>query len=142
MLIILSIWSLSIPLMDVCVKLLTFATCLGVSSWFMVPLTLLHDNRLDLVLTDVPNIVDISIGSLLGTSDRCLVRCELLGEQNILEHKVRHLVNLNNETTQAVYMVQSEALIWITILRSPNPVETLTVNGPVRAINCMFVPMQ
>ena len=87
--------------------------------------TLLHDNRLDLVLTDVPNIVDISIGSLLGTSDRCLVRCELLGKQNILEHKVRHLVNLNNETTQTVYMVQSEALIWITILRSPNPVETL-----------------
>ena len=35
-------------------------------------------NRLDLVMTDAPDVVNVSLGSPLGTSDHCFVNCELL----------------------------------------------------------------
>ena len=38
-------------------------------------------NRLDLVMTDPPDVVNVSLGSPLGTSDHCFVNCELLVER-------------------------------------------------------------
>ena len=40
-------------------------------------------NRLDLVMTDVPDIVDVIVGTPLGTSDHCSVSCLLFVEQSV-----------------------------------------------------------
>ena len=42
-------------------------------------------NRLDLVMINVPNIVDVVVGTTLGTSDHCFVSCVLRVEQPGLE---------------------------------------------------------
>ena len=39
-------------------------------------------NRLDLEITDVPDIVDMVAGTPLGTSDHCIVSCALRVEQS------------------------------------------------------------
>ena len=45
-------------------------------------------NRLDLVMTDAPDVVDVSLVTPLDTSDHCFVNCELLVEQVIPEHNI------------------------------------------------------
>ena len=42
-------------------------------------------NRLDIVMTEVPVIVDVFIGTPLGTSDYCFVSCVLRVEQSLPE---------------------------------------------------------
>ena len=39
-------------------------------------------NRLDLVMTDVPAIVDVVVGTPLGTSDHCFASCVICAEQS------------------------------------------------------------
>ena len=51
--------------------------------------TYVAGNRHDLVMTDVPDIVDVVIGTLLGTSDHCFVSCVLRVEQSVPEYNVR-----------------------------------------------------
>ena len=46
-------------------------------------------NRLDLVMTDFPDIVDVVVGTILGTSDQCFVSCVLPVEQSVPEYDVR-----------------------------------------------------
>ena len=53
-------------------------------------------NRLDLVMTDSPDVVDVSLGAPLGTSDDCFVNCELLVEKVIPEHNIRCVVHLKH----------------------------------------------
>ena len=48
-------------------------------------------NRLDLVMTDVPDIVDAVVGTELGTSDHCLVSCVLRVQQSVPEYNVEVL---------------------------------------------------
>ena len=73
------------------------AICPVVSSCFVVPQTL-HGNRLDLVMTDVPDIVDVFVGTPLVTSDHCLVSCVLRVEQSVPEYNVRSIVSLKQRT--------------------------------------------
>ena len=40
-------------------------------------------NRLDLVMTDVPDIVDEVVGTPLGPSDHCFVSCVLRVEESV-----------------------------------------------------------
>ena len=68
MLITLSGLSLSLLLIGTGVMLLIFAICRVVNSWFDVPPTHIAVNRLDLVMTDVPDIVDVFVGTPLGTA--------------------------------------------------------------------------
>ena len=49
-------------------------------------------NRLDLVMTDVTDIVDEVVGTELGTSDHCLVSCVLRVQQSVPEYNVRSTV--------------------------------------------------
>ena len=49
-------------------------------------------NRLDLVITDVPDIVDVVVGTPLGTSDYCFVGYVLRVEQFVTEYNVRSTV--------------------------------------------------
>ena len=53
-------------------------------------------NRLDLVITDVPNIVDVVVGTPQGTSDHCFVSCELRVEKSVPEYNVRSTVFLKH----------------------------------------------
>ena len=53
-------------------------------------------NRLYLVMTDSPDVVDMSLGTPLVTSDHCFVNCELLVEQVIPEHNIRRVVHLKH----------------------------------------------
>ena len=46
-------------------------------------------NRLDLVMTDVPDMVDVVVGTPLGTSDHCFVSCVLRLQQSVPEYNVR-----------------------------------------------------
>ena len=48
-------------------------------------------NGLVLVMTDVPDIVDVVVGTPLGTSDHCFVSCVLRFEQSVPEYNVRSL---------------------------------------------------
>ena len=57
-------------------------------------------NRLDLVMTDVPDIVDVVVGTQLGTSDHCFVSCVLLVEQSAQERNVRSSVFLKQRTIE------------------------------------------
>ena len=40
-------------------------------------------NRLDLVMTDVPDILDVVVGAPFGTSDHCFVSYGLRVEQSV-----------------------------------------------------------
>ena len=53
-------------------------------------------NRLDLAMTAAPDVVDVSLGTPLGTSDHCFVNCELLVEQVIPQHNIRRVVHLKH----------------------------------------------
>lgn len=61
--------------MDVDVKLLTFAACLDVNR-LVCGTTHIVGNRLDLVMTDAPDIVD---ESFFCSFDHCFASCDLLG---------------------------------------------------------------
>ena len=45
-------------------------------------------NRLDIVMTDTPDILDVVVGTPLGNSDHCFVSCVLRVEQSVLEYNV------------------------------------------------------
>ena len=49
-------------------------------------------NRHDLVMTDVPDIVDVVVGTPLVTSDHCFVSCVLRVEQSMPEYNARSTV--------------------------------------------------
>ena len=49
------------------------------------------------MMTDVPDIVDVSVGTPLGTSDHCFVRCVLRVEQYVPDHNTRSTVSFSAE---------------------------------------------
>ena len=51
--------------------------------------TRIADNRLDLVMADVPDIVDVGVATALGTSVLCFVSCGLLVEQSVQQYNIR-----------------------------------------------------
>ena len=63
-------------------------------------LTHIAGNRLDLVMTDAPGIVDMFVGTPLGTSDHCFVSCVLLVEPSVPEYNVRRTVFLKHRTNR------------------------------------------
>ena len=79
-------------------------------------------NRLDLVMTDVPDIVDVVIGIPLGTSDHSLL-CQLLlrVEQSVPEYNVRSTVFLKNPTNCDSVQSAVRSFTWSTILKSVDP---------------------
>ena len=50
--------------------------------------THLSGDRLNLVMMDVPDIVDVFVGTPMGTSDHCFVSCVLQVEQSVLEYNI------------------------------------------------------
>ena len=54
--------------------------------------------RLDLVMTDAPDIVDVFVGTPLGASDHCFVSCVSRVEQSVPEYNFRSSVFLKHCT--------------------------------------------
>ena len=76
----------------------------------MLCLTLITGNRPNLVMTDVPEIVYVVVGSSLGTSDHFFVSCVFRVEQSVPEYNVRSTVFLKHRPTGTVSALQSGAL--------------------------------
>ena len=64
-------------------------------------------NRLDLVTTDAPNIIDVFVCTPLGNSDYCFVSCVLRIEQSVPEYNVRSTSFSIMVPTGTVWVVQS-----------------------------------
>ena len=109
MLITLRGYSQSLILIDMVVMLLIFCTLSGCEQLVRCP-THIAGNRLDLVMTNVPDIVDVIVGTLLSISDHCFVSYVLRVEQSVPEYKVRSTVFLKYRTNWDSVWVNSEAL--------------------------------
>ena len=83
-------------------------------------------NRLDLVMTDVPDIVDVVVGTPLGNSDHCFVSCVFLVEQSVSEYNVRSTLFLKHRTNWVSVRGSGavRSFTWNTILRSADPLVT------------------
>ena len=66
----------------------------------MLGLTHIDFNRLDLMMTDVPDIVDVVVGTPPGTSDHCFVSCAFRVEQSVLEYVQCQIYSLLKATNQ------------------------------------------
>ena len=77
--------------------------------------------RLDLVMTDLHDIVDVVIGTPLGTSDHFLVSCVLRVEQSVPEYNVRITVFLKHRTNWDRVRSAVRSLTWNSILKSADP---------------------
>ena len=72
--------------------------------------------RLDLVMTDVPDIVDVVVGTPLATSDHSFVSCVLRIEQSVPEYNVRSTVFLKHRTNRYSVCSAVMSFTWNTIL--------------------------
>ena len=71
-------------------------------------LTHIAGNRLDLVMTDVPDMVDVVVGTPLCTSDQCFVSSVFCVEQSVPEYSVKSTVFLNTVPTVTVLLCSQE----------------------------------
>ena len=88
-------------------------------------------------MTDAPDVVDVSLGTPLGTSDHCFVNCELLVEQVIPEHDIRRVVHLKHRINWDNVRNAIWSLSWNTILPSAYPIGAL--NSAVSEVVSRFV---
>ena len=75
-------------------------------------------NRLDLVMTDVPDIVDAVVGTPLCTSDHCFASSVLRVGQSVPEYNVRSMVFLKYRTNWDSVRSAVISFQWSTILKS------------------------
>ena len=80
----------------------------------------------------------MSLGSPLGTSDHCFVKCELLVEQVIPGHNIRRVVHLKRIINWDNARNAVRSLSWSTILRSADPLGAL--NSALSEVVSQFVP--
>ena len=109
MLITLSGRSPTLLLIDMGVMLMIFCNLSG-CELLVRCYTHIAGNRLDVVMTDVPDIADGVVGTPLGTSDHCFVSCVLRVEQSVFEYNVRTTILLNHRTNWTVSAVESGAV--------------------------------
>ena len=93
---------------------LDFCYLLGCEQLVPCP-THIVDNRLDLVITDVPDIADVFVGTPLGTSDHCFVSCELRVEQSVPEYNIRSTFFLKHRTNWDNVRCAVRSFTWSTI---------------------------
>ena len=83
--------------------------------------TRISANRLDLVTTNAPDLVDVVVGTPLGTSDHCFFSCVLRVEQSEPEFNVRSTVFLKHRINWDSVCSAVRRFIWSTILKSADP---------------------
>ena len=97
MLITLCSWSLSLPTDRHGRDALDFCNLSGCEQLVHCP-NHIAVNRLALVKIDIPDIVDVFIGTPWGTSDHCFKSCVLRVEQSLLEYNVRSTIFLKHRS--------------------------------------------
>ena len=113
-------WSPFLLLIDMGVMLLVFWHMSDCEQLVRCP-THIAGNRLDLVIADVPDIVDVIVFTPLGTSDYCFVCCVLCVEQSVHEHNVRSTVFLKHRTNWDSGRSAVRSFTWSTNLKSADP---------------------
>ena len=83
--------------------------------------TQIAGDRLDLVMTDVPDIVDVFVGTPRGTSDHCFVSWVLWVEQPVPEYNIRSTVFLKHRANWGNARCTVRSFTWSTILKSADP---------------------
>ena len=78
---------------------LDFRNLLGSEKLVRCPIQI-AGNGLDLVMTDIPDIVDVLVGTPLGTSDHCFVSCVLRVGQSVPGYNVSSTVFLKHRTNR------------------------------------------
>ena len=81
-------------------------------------------NRLDLVMTVVPDIVDVVVGTPLGTSDHCFLSCVLRVEQSVPEYNVNTTVFSKHHTNWDSVHSAVRSFAYSTILKPADPLVT------------------
>ena len=82
-------------------------------------------NCLDLLLTDVPQVVDVKVKPPLGTSDHCIVSFNLKLTFQIPDIRFERRVYLKERTDWCAVLRDVQSIRWGSIFRSPNPVDLL-----------------
>ena len=95
-------------------------------------------NRLDLVTTDVPDIVDVFVGTPLGTSDHCFVSYVLRVEQSVPEYKVRSTAFLKYRTNWDSVRCAVRSFTWSTILKLAEP--SVAFDRAISEVIARYVP--
>ena len=80
-------------------------------------------NRLDLVLTYIPDLEDVFVGTPMGTSNHCFVGCVLRVEQSVSEYNIRSTVFLKHRTNWDNVRCAVRSFTWSTILKSADPLD-------------------
>ena len=75
-------------------------------------------NRLDLVMSDAPDLVDVFIGIPLRTPDHCFISCVLQVEHSVPEYNIRSTVILRHRTNWDNIRCAVRSYSWSTILWS------------------------
>ena len=122
MLITLSGWSQSPLLIGKGVMLLIFAYLSGCEQLVRYP-THIAGNRLDLVMMDVLDVVDVFVDTPLGTPDHCFVSCVFQVEQSVPELNIRSTVLLKHNTNWDNVRFAVRSFTWSTILKSADPLD-------------------
>ena len=79
---------------------------------------------LDLVLTDVHNLVEVRIGSPIGTTGHGAIFLDVILEQSISHLLCRQKVYLKNSVDWELLRGDVKGLNWNNIIRSPWPTST------------------
>ena len=74
-------------------------------------------------MTDVPDIVDVFVGTPLGTSEHCFVSCVLRVEQSVPEYNIRSSVFLKHRTNWDDVRCAVGSFAWSSILKSADPLD-------------------
>ena len=90
-------------------------------------------------MTDIPDIVDVIVGTPLGTTDHCFV-CVLRVEQFVPEYNVKSTNFLKYRTNWDSVRSAVRSLSWSTILKSADPL-VRAIELLVRSLLGMFLPL-
>ena len=91
------------------------------------------DNRLDLVMTDVPDVVDVFVGTPLSTSVSCFVSCFTVSREQCQKYCfLKHRTNWDSVRSAV------RSFTWSTILKSADPLVALDL--AIGEVICRYVP--
>ena len=95
-------------------------------------------NCLDLVMTDVADVVDVSVGTPIGTSDHCFLHLAIKVSQVVPFHNVRRTIFVKGRVDWDIVRSDVVNLPWGDIYRSLDPISLL--NDSIAAVVARRVP--
>ena len=95
-------------------------------------------NRLDLVMTDVPDVIDVSVSAPLGSSDHCFLSVCARVHQIVHDHTITRHVLLKHSVNWDSVREAVKEFSWSTIVKADDPVDYL--NNLVLDVITKFIP--